>query len=73
MKQLDLYRKGISTKEKSSHQKGIAADIKSRSSRNRSAILDGLIKAGFTRIGIGKTWIHVDNDPLKARRVTWLY
>lgn len=72
-KQRYLFENKISSKEISSHQKGIAADIRSRSSRNRSAILDGLIRAGFTRIGIGKTWIHVDNDPLKARRVTWLY
>tara|TARA_Y100001970_G_C14142587_1_gene808027 strand:+ start:592 stop:963 length:372 start_codon:yes stop_codon:yes gene_type:complete len=72
-KQRKLYEKGISSKKRSSHQKGIACDIKATSSRSRSAILYGLISAGFNRIGIGKTWVHVDKDPLKARSVTWLY
>ena len=72
-KQKYLFENKISTVSVSSHQKGLAADINSNSSRNRMRILDGLIRAGFNRIGIGKTWIHVDKDPLKARSVIWLY
>ena len=55
----------------SSHLKGYAVDIEATSSRARYKIVYGLIKAGFNRIGIYKTFIHVDNDPLKAEGVMW--
>lgn len=57
----------------SSHIKGIAADIKVRNSRERYTHLNGLIRAGFTRIGIGKDFIHVDADKDKAPMVAWMY
>jgi len=50
-----------------------AADIKTQTSRDRYWILDSLIMAGFHRIGIGKTFIHVDNDLTKDSDVIWLY
>jgi hypothetical protein len=31
------------------------------------------MKAGFNRIGIADTFIHVDNDPGKAENVIWTY
>ena len=57
----------------SSHTIGLAADISAGSSVQRFAILKGLIDAGFTRIGIGKTFIHVDLDTGKAQNVIWDY
>ena len=50
-----------------------AMDIRVRNSRERFLILSGLIAAGFTRIGIAKTFIHADADPGKDPRVVWLY
>lgn len=50
-----------------------AFDIKCTNSSDRYAILHGLFTAGFTRVGISKTFIHCDDDPNKAPRVTWLY
>lgn len=50
-----------------------AVDIRASESRQRFLILAGLIAAGFTRIGIGKTFIHADDDPDKDPRVVWLY
>lgn len=58
---------------KSSHLIGRAADIKVRSSRDRWVILNALMMAGFNRIGIGKTFIHVDNDEDKTPNVIWTY
>jgi len=57
----------------SSHQAGYAADIQCNMYSRRWKILDGLVKAGFTRIGIGKSFIHADDDPNKTPGVIWVY
>ena len=57
----------------SSHLKGLAADIACTNSRHRALIMTALIKNGFTRIGIGNTFIHVDYDTDKPPSVFWLY
>lgn len=57
----------------SAHLDGWAADIRCNSSRPRYKILDGLLAAGFTRIGIHKGFIHADCDPDKPPEVTWVY
>tara|TARA_R110000772_G_scaffold31949_1_gene78530 strand:+ start:2455 stop:2727 length:273 start_codon:yes stop_codon:yes gene_type:complete len=57
----------------SSHIKGLAVDISATSSRQRGLILDALRAVGFDRIGIAKTFIHVDMDFDKDQDVTWLY
>lgn len=57
----------------SSHVKGYAVDISARTSLDRYIIVDSLLKAGFTRIGIAKTFIHADNDPSKPQGLIWTY
>ena len=57
----------------SAHTKGHAADIKVTNSNERKIILESLQKVGFNRFGIGRTFIHVDNDPSKPADVIWLY
>ena len=59
--------------ENSSHLHGFAADIHATSSTARYEILSALIKAGFYRIGIANTFIHVDADPNKIQKVIWTY
>jgi len=61
--------KGVST---SSHLKGLAADISCKDSSTRQKIVNGLIQAGFTRIGIADTFIHCDTDKDKNDAI-WLY
>lgn len=56
----------------SSHRKGKAADISVQNSRERWIITTSLIKAGFKRLGIAKTFIHVDNDHEKPDAI-WTY
>ena len=57
----------------SSHLVGCAVDIKCDNSHNRYLILNALIQVGFNRIGIAKTFIHVDDDMTKPSGVIWMY
>jgi len=57
----------------SAHKKGLAADIRAKSSKDRYSIIKALIAAGFTRIGIGKTFIHADIDDHKPQGIIYLY
>jgi uncharacterized protein YcbK (DUF882 family) len=59
--------------EESSHLFGMAVDIACTTSRNRFKILQALISAGFTRIGIHENFIHVDIDGTKDAEVMWMY
>ena len=57
----------------SAHLTGHACDILTKDSSQRWRILFGLIRAGFTRIGISQEFIHVDDCPNKTPRVCWTY
>jgi hypothetical protein len=56
----------------SSHLIGVAADIAVGSGNERYVILNALIKAGFKRLGVAKTFIHCDLDDSKPNSV-WTY
>ena len=53
------------------HTSGKAADIACTSGPQRMKIVRGLIRAGFRRIGIKKTFIHVDS--MNNTGSMWLY
>jgi hypothetical protein len=63
----------VGGKKQSSHLKGLAYDIAARNSITRNKVIYGLIMAGFSRIGIAKTFIHADNDKDKVQGVIWVY
>ena len=63
----------VGGKKDSAPLKGLAADIHCVDSRSRGYILGALLEVGFNRIGIAKTFIHVDDDPSKDADVVWLY
>lgn len=52
------------------HTLGAAVDISCKDSHSRLLIVDALLKAGFTGIGIGPTFIHVDD---RVEQLIWLY
>ena len=52
---------------------GHAVDIAAVGSNRRFRLLDAALAAGFTRIGFGKTFLHLDNDRKKAQNVAWDY
>ena len=57
----------------SSHLIGWAADISATTSNRRLLVVRALLQAGFTRIGVADTFVHVDCDPDKVENVMWLY
>jgi uncharacterized protein YcbK (DUF882 family) len=67
------HNRNVGSKDTSSHVIGLAVDIRTTTSRERFIILQALLLAGFTRIGIAKTFIHVDLDAGKAQSVCWDY
>ena len=62
----------VGGKINSSHIKGLAVDIACDNSNKRQIIIKALINVGFTRLGIGKTFVHVDLDNDKPDAI-WLY
>lgn len=57
----------------SAHIKGCAVDIRCNTSANAFRIVYAAFRVGFTRIGIGKTFIHLDSDPTLPQNVIWNY
>ena len=57
----------------SSHCYGYAVDIHCTDSRSRFIIINALLHAGFSRIGVGDTFLHVDNSDEKDAEVIWTY
>lgn len=55
------------------HTTGHAVDIRCNTDSNRMKIVLALLMVGFRRIGIGKTYIHADDDPNKTPNVMWHY
>jgi len=70
---LRLKAKGYKVAMNSSHLTGHAADISVLDSNKRFKVINALLEAGFTRIGIADTFIHVDNDASKPQNVIWTY
>jgi uncharacterized protein YcbK (DUF882 family) len=68
----DLIKRGYQASPNSAHLKGCAADIACGNSAKRSIMVRALVNVGFTRLGISKTFIHVDNDQAKSDAI-WLY
>ena len=70
----ELGRRGYKTsKSRSAHQDGYAADISCTDTKTRWLIINSLLLAGFNRIGIANNFIHVDNHPDKTQNRIWTY
>ena len=69
----EKHNKTVGGRATSSHLNGTAVDLRVRNSRERHIILEALIYAGFKRIGIADSFIHVDIDKSKSQRVIWTY
>ena len=57
----------------SSHLRGLAADISCKSSGDRFEMLNAFMQAGFKRIGVASSFIHVDTDEDKSQNIIWTY
>jgi uncharacterized protein YcbK (DUF882 family) len=63
----------INAVEDSAHLTGFACEIACTESTKRWKIMQGALQAGFKRIGVGKTFIHLDVDLSKVQNVMWHY
>ena len=54
----------------SAHTRGYTVDIRYVDSHSRFNILQAFLEAGFRRIELAPTWIHVET--IQTSRVTWL-
>ena len=69
----EAHNRAVNGSEGSSHLRGWAADVRATTSTQRWIIIAACLQAGFTRIGVADTFVHVDCDPAKAENVMWLY
>jgi uncharacterized protein YcbK (DUF882 family) len=67
------HNKAIGGESESAHLDGLAADIAAINPRVRYLIVSYAIRAGFTRIGIGDTFVHLDLSPKLDQEVIWIY
>lgn len=67
------HNERVGGKSNSAHVKGLAADIRTHSSGDRYVIMLALLDAGFTRIGVARSFIHVDCDKSLPQNVMWEY
>lgn len=65
------HNKKVGGSPNSSHIRGYALDVSCKDQKRRMSIVKSAIEEGFHRIGIYKTFIHLDNDPSKAPRL-WM-
>lgn len=55
------------------HTLGRAVDIRCNADDTRWKIITAAIEAGFTRIGVAGTFVHVDDSPTHAQERFWPY
>ncbi len=67
------YNRSEGGKENSAHLKGLSADLKVSGSRERFDVIEAALVSGIARIGIAKSFVHLDIDNSKPQRVAWLY
>lgn len=67
------HNKKVSGVEDSAHTRGRAADIAANASSTRHKILQAAFGLGFRRIGLGASFIHLDDDPTLPQDVVWTY
>ena len=67
------YERSRSRTGRSSHCKGLAADIVCLSNLDRFQLVSSFLALGVTRIGIAKNFIHVDMDFSKPSPRIWTY
>ena len=66
----------VNGKPNSAHLQGIAADVHCNNSRDRHDMVNAFLQAGFSRLGIGNTFIHIDSGDIhsdKDANVIWTY
>jgi len=72
--QAELASLGFETAQGTSpHENGVAVDIHCTDPQKRSIIISALMKVGFNRFGIAKTFLHADLDKSRLANRIWVY
>ena len=69
----EKYNRKVRGKKSSDHLTGEGVDIRCLSSSDRWKIVTSAISAGFRRIGIAKTYIHLGDNWDNPQNVMWMY
>lgn len=67
------YERQMGRTGTSAHCKGKAVDIRCNTSQNRYKIIRAALECGIRRIGVGKSYIHLDSSETHAQDVIWHY
>jgi len=57
----------------SAHMRGEASDVGCMDSEQRYRFVNAALDVGFNRIGIAKTFVHLDKDPFLPAPRIWVY
>ena len=57
----------------SAHMRGEASDVACMDATNRYILIGAALKVGFNRIGVAKTFVHLDRDPFLPAPRLWVY
>lgn len=68
----EAHNEAVGGRKTSAHLSGLAADISCATSAIRSKMLR-LFLQNFSRVGVAKTFLHIDVDSSKPQNVTWVY
>ena len=69
----EKHNTSVGGKPSSAHRRGFAADLRAMTSVARYEIVNVALLHGVKRIGIAKTFVHLDIDPTLPQNVIWLY
>ena len=67
-----LHNEVVGGEYNSAHLRGLACDIKCTTSYERFEIVSNALKCGIKRIGIYKTFVHLDDDKSLPNRVIFI-
>lgn len=69
----EANNKAVKGSANSAHLRGVAVDIKAVGGRAKFDLVKAGMELGFTRIGVGKTFIHLDMDESLPGQCIWTY
>ena len=69
----EIHNAKVGGVDSSAHERGQAVDIRALSSQTKFRILEAAFKLGFRRIGIGSTFVHIDDSITHPQDVVWTY
>lgn len=59
--------------DSSAHETGHAVDLFALSSGMRFLLIETALRMGFRRVGVGGSFVHLDDSLTHAQDVVWLY